>query len=182
MAKASRKGSGNKGPEPVKEDAHGTGPRREKALEAALQQIEKSYGKGSIMKLGDGEIARILNMKKLSTPRGLRWTQDRVQAFRAHHRIRKAKQRAAAEDVLTGQQAREYLGIGYNGLVALIRRGVLHTNQVTDFAPWRIPRAELDSEQAQDLVRALKANGRLPPDRGSPDFQASLFPEKSSIL
>ena len=67
---------------------------------------------------------------------------DRVKSFRAHHRIRTAK-RAVPEDVLTGQQAREYLGIGYNGLLALIRRGVVHTHQVTDFAPWHIPRAEL---------------------------------------
>ena len=31
---------------------------RVKALEAAVGQIEKQFGKGSIMKLGDGEIAR----------------------------------------------------------------------------------------------------------------------------
>ena len=59
MAKASRKGPGSKGPEPVNENAHGTGQRREKALEAALQQIEKSYGKGSIMKFGDGQVAPV---------------------------------------------------------------------------------------------------------------------------
>ena len=53
-----------------------------------------------------------------------------------HPRIRKAKH-AAPEDVLTGQQAREYLSIGYNGLLARIRRGVVHTHQVTDFAPHR---------------------------------------------
>lgn len=131
--------------------------------------------------LDDGEIARILNMKKFTTPRGLRWTMDRVRNFRAHHGIRKAKQ-IPPEDVLTGQQAREYLGIGYHGLVALIRRGVLHTNQVTDFAPWRIPRAELDSEEVQDLVSALKKNGRLPAQQGSPDSQVSLFPKKSTTL
>jgi len=109
---------------------------------------------------------------------------DRVQSFRAHHRIRKAKQ-AAPEDVLTGQQAREYLGIGYNGLLALIRRGVVHTHQVTDFAPWRIPRAELDSEEVQELVRVLKKTGRCPAGRGSPESQNSqnsLFPSKPGIL
>jgi hypothetical protein len=70
--------------------------------------------------LGDGEIARILNMKKLLTPRGLPWTMDRVQRFRIHHGIRKPKP-APREDVLTGQQARQYLGIGYNGLLNSIR-------------------------------------------------------------
>jgi hypothetical protein len=116
-------------------------------------------------------------MKKLPTPRGLPWTMDRVERFRAHHGIRKPKQ-TTGEDALTGQQARQYLGIGYNGLLALIRRGVVHTHQVTDFAPWRIPRAELDSEEVQKLVRILKQNGRCLAGGGSPDAQDSLFSEK----
>jgi hypothetical protein len=123
-------------------------------------------------------------MKKLFTPRDLPWTMDRVKSFRANHSIRTAR-RAAPEDVLTGQQAREYLGIGYNGLLALIRRDVVHTHQVTDFAPWRIPRAELDSEEVRKLVRALKKTGRCPAGRGSPETQnsqTSLFPSKSRIL
>lgn len=131
--------------------------------------------------LGDGEIARILNMKRLLTPRGLRWTMDRVENFRVHNGIRKGKP-VEGEDALTGQQAREYLGIGYHGLLALIRRGVVHTNQVTDFAPWRIPRGELDSEDVQELVRDLNTKGRLPAAQGSPDSQRSLFPEESSNL
>ena len=127
--------------------------------------------------LDDGEIARILNMKKLPTPRGLPWTKDRVERFRAHHGIRKPSH-TAGEGVLTGQQARQYLGIGYNGLLALIRCGVIHTHQVTDFAPWRIPRTELDSEDVQKLVRILKKTGRCPAGRGSPVPQDSLFSEK----
>jgi hypothetical protein len=68
--------------------------------------------------LDDGEIARILNMKKLPTPRGLRWTNDRVKAFRAHHRIHQGTQ-ASDSDILTGLQARQHLGVGYTGLMAL---------------------------------------------------------------
>jgi hypothetical protein len=127
--------------------------------------------------LDDGEIARILNMKKLFTPRELAWTKDRVHAFRSHHRIRQGTL-APGPDVVTGQQARDYLGIGYHGLTALIRRGAIHTNQVTDFAPWRISRAELDSERVQYLVRVLKKTGRLPPEGGCPQRQQSLFSEK----
>jgi hypothetical protein len=91
----------------------------------------------------------------------------------------------SAEDVLTGQQARQYLSIGYNGLLALIRRGLVHTHQVTDFAPWRILRAELDSEEVRKLVRVLKKTGRCPAGRGSPETrnsQTSLFPSKPGIL
>jgi DNA invertase Pin-like site-specific DNA recombinase len=129
--------------------------------------------------LDDGEIARILNMKKLSTPRDLRWTKDRVQSFRSQHRI---KQCTPIDNpaALTGQQARGYLGIGYNGLLALIRRGAIHTNQVTDFAPWRLSRAELDSPQVRALVATLKSAGRLPPQEGSPHGQEDLFAVKST--
>ncbi len=126
--------------------------------------------------LDDGEIARILNMKKLATPRDLPWNKDRVRAFRSHHRIRQGSL-GPDPDTLTGQQARDYLGIGYHGLTALIRCGAVHANQITDFAPWRISRAELDSEQVQALVRALKRTRRLPAG-GSPRHQQALFSEK----
>jgi hypothetical protein len=127
--------------------------------------------------LDDAEIARILNMKKLRTPRDLPWNKDRVVAFRSHHHICQGKL-ARDPDVLTGEQARDYLGVGYHGLTALVRRGAIHTNQATDFAPWRISRAQLDSERVQRLVRALKKTGRLPLERGSPQDQRSLFEEK----
>jgi hypothetical protein len=120
-------------------------------------------------------------MKKLSTPRGLRWTKDRVQSFRTRNRI-KPSNKTDDSDVMTGQQARDYLGIGYNGLMALVRRDVIHTNQVTDFAPWRIARAELDSEPVRTLVEILKATGRLPPRGGSPQNQRQLFVDKSTNL
>jgi hypothetical protein len=115
--------------------------------------------------------------KKLRTPRALHWKKDRVAAFRSHHRIRQVNP-TRDPDVLTGEQTREYLGVGYHGLTALIRRGAIHTNQVTDFAPWRISRAELDSERVRRLVNALKRTGRLPSEGGSPQGQRSLFAEK----
>lgn len=129
--------------------------------------------------LDDGEIARILNMKKLLTPRDLTWTKDRVRAFRSHHRICQGKH-SPNPDLLTGQQARNYLGIGYHGLTALVRLGAIHTNQVTDFAPWRISRTELDSESVQALVKVLKRTGRLPTEGGSPQNQLQLFIAKST--
>ena len=123
--------------------------------------------------LDDPEIARILNMKKIRTPRDLRWTKDRVQFFRSRNGIRHCN-KADDTHVLTGQQTRDYLGIGYHGLTALVRRGAINTNQVTDFAPWRIARAELDSEPVQALVEVLKTTGRLPPQRGPRKISASF--------
>jgi len=56
MARASRSstGGGAKGKEELSPDR-----RREKALESALQQIEKSYGKGSIMRLTEEQVVPI---------------------------------------------------------------------------------------------------------------------------
>ncbi len=54
------KGSGNAGKSSKGQAASaGAGDRRSKALEAALKQIEKSYGVGSIMRLSEDQIARV---------------------------------------------------------------------------------------------------------------------------
>ena len=124
--------------------------------------------------LGDAEIARVLNMKKIRTPRDLPWTQDRVGNFRRHHKIRLGEPRQDP-DVLTGQQAAEYLDISRNGLRGLIRLGAIDKNQVTDFAPWRISKTQLDSDHVQSLVRFLKREGRLPRYPTSPEDQQNLF-------
>jgi len=49
------------------------------------------------------------------------------------------------------------------------------------FAPYRISRAELDSEPVQSLARALESTGRLPP-RGVPTTSAAAFSTKSTKL
>ncbi|MBI2893918.1 MAG: hypothetical protein HYY06_10230 [Deltaproteobacteria bacterium] len=59
---------------------------------------------------------------------------------------------------------------------------MIKTNQVTDFAPFRIPRSELDCEPVRTLVSVLKRTGRLPPEGGSPQRQHSLFPTKPTNL
>jgi DNA invertase Pin-like site-specific DNA recombinase len=125
--------------------------------------------------LGDGEIARILNMKRVETPTGLRWTKDRVRDFRHHHHLRsKAASSWAQEETLGLKGAAQYLGISRRGLLKLVAMGAVSKNQVTDFAPCRIRREELDSEHVQKLVRILKATGRLPKG-GCSKNQLTLF-------
>lgn len=128
----------------------------------------------TLASLTDPEIARILNMKSLTTPRGLRWTRDRVRSFRAQHHIR-YQPPDDQQDYVTGFQAAQILGVSRHGLEALFRIGVLHNEQTIDFAPWRIPRAELDSPQVREAVRAMKANRTLPKNWGCPSNQAELF-------
>ncbi|HUS93364.1 MAG TPA: recombinase RecA [Phycisphaerae bacterium] len=58
MAKA--KGTAKKDDKaPPSGQAAGTGERREKALDAALRQIEKSYGVGSIMRMSEDQVVRV---------------------------------------------------------------------------------------------------------------------------
>ncbi len=74
-------------------------------------------------------------------------------------------------------ESTKYLGVGYNGLLGLVRLGAVSRNQITEFAPWRVSRAELDSDRVQSLVRALKTTGRLPRG-GSPKNQLTLFDDE----
>ena len=129
--------------------------------------------------LADAEVARILNMKKLTTPGGLRWTRDRVRIYRGQRAIRGPKKKRHG-DSMTMNQVMEHLGIGHNGVLGLVRRGAITTNQITDFAPWRVSREELDSDEVQRLVRILKQNGRLPRG-GSPKPQHELFDAEQGL-
>ena len=127
--------------------------------------------------LGDADVARILNMHKLTTARGLPWTRDRVRNLRNAHRIPEAEPPPDKEDYLSLSEVASYLGISRSGVMALERMGAISRNQITHFAPWRVPRIEVDSERVQDLVKVLKETGRLPKG-GCPEGQASLFDQK----
>jgi len=126
--------------------------------------------------LSDADIARIFNMQKRRSPSGLAWTQDRVMAFRRRHKLRSGKRRPDP-DQLTMNQARNYLGVSQNALMGIVRRGAITPNQVTEYAPWRVSRAELDSECVRSLVRVLKDTGRLPKG-GCPENQLTLFDDQ----
>jgi DNA invertase Pin-like site-specific DNA recombinase len=133
--------------------------------------------------VADPEIARILNMKQIPTPRGLRWTQDRVRSFRAQHHIL-YQPPDDKDDFLTGNEAALRLGVSRHGLEALFRIGVLHNDQNIDFAPWRIPRAEVESERVRHVVKVIKANRVLPKNfvlEGCPSNQPELFPTISRV-
>ena len=79
---------------------------------------------------------------------------------------------------MTMSQAMEHLGVSHNGMLALARKGLVSPNQITDFAPWRVSKEELDSERVQAAVRLLKDTGRLPKG-GSPENQPTLFDQNT---
>ena len=135
----------------------------------SLEQLVKELAS----ELADPEIARVLNTKKMLTLRGLRWTRDRVRDFR-HQRHIRGPGKKQRDDSMTMNQVQEHLGIGHNAVLALVRRGAITPNQITDFAPWRVSPADVDSEEVRRLVRVLKERGRLPRG-GSPKDQLGLF-------
>ena len=120
------------------------------------------------------ELARVLNMKKILSPGGLRWTMDRVKNFRREFRIHSGV-RGSEHQLLTQNEAASYLGVSRNALKTMVKIGALTTNQVTDFAPWKITRIQLDSERVRHLVKALQNSGRLP-QGGCPNGPALPFP------
>ena len=126
--------------------------------------------------LTDAEIARILNMRQIAMPRGLSWTQNRVTTFRNRNRIRTVKH-TPNPDRLTMKEATAYLDISRNSLLGLVKMGAVAKNQITEFAPWRVSRSQLDSEYVRGLVKTLKKTGRLPRG-GCPTDQPMLFDEK----
>jgi len=131
----------------------------------------------ALASIKDAEIARILNMKQLQTPRGLRWTQDRVRNFRTQHHIL-YQPVGDGDNFLTCQQTARILGVSRHGVEALLRIGVLHNEQTIDFAPWRIPRTEVESERVREVVKVMKANRTLPKNftlGGCPSDQQELF-------
>jgi len=71
-------------------------------------------------------------------------------------------------------QVQTHLGVSHDGVLGLVRLGLLATNQIVPFAPWRVRREQLDAEPLQRAVAELKATGRLPKG-GSPDQQPGLF-------
>jgi DNA invertase Pin-like site-specific DNA recombinase len=126
-----------------------------------------------LAELTDAEIARVLNMKQILTPKGLKWTKQRVEGFRRRHRI-ELRRRADPEQFMTAKQVCAELGISHRALDALVRVGALTKEQVTDFAPWRIARAEVESARVKELVRQIKETGRLPTAGECPPNQLTL--------
>ena len=106
--------------------------------------------------LDDPGITRVLNMKQTTTPRGLPWTQERVHQFRKHHHHIRLTPPSNDPNILNSTQAAEHLGISRRALLSLVSREIVDSGQVTDFAPWAVSKAQLDSEAVQNAVLTIK--------------------------
>jgi len=130
--------------------------------------------------LEEAEIARILNMKGVQDARGLKWTESRVRTFRRTHHLRTGPAQDR-DEYLSGDRAMEYLGVSRTALHALIARGAITKDQITDFAPWRFAKAELDSDEVQGLIGYLRQHGRFAKG-GPPNGQGRLFDSNKGLM
>ena len=64
----------------------------------------------------------------------------------------------------------------HSSMQVLSQVGLLHNHQTLDFAPWQIPRAEVDSPTVREAVKVMKANRVLPKNWGCPSDEPQLFP------
>lgn len=126
----------------------------------------------------DEDIARVLRLKKIETPRGLDWTRERVRSFRGSHQI---PSQASENQNVSRAEAARMLGVHPATIARLKELGAISPQQVTDFAPWRIDPEELDSERVQELIATFKRTGRLPTKGGWQKTGAGLFDENKEL-
>jgi hypothetical protein len=148
--------------------------RRRKGSKTDLSLIE--LVKNLATRIDDAEIARVLNMNDLQTPKGYQWNKDRVINFRRAHKIKLSIK--SKKDLFTSQGAKKYLNVSRNALNTLVKAGLITTNQVIEFAPWEVHKEQLDSEAVQQALKNLKQTGFLFPDKNSSKQLSLPFTQK----
>lgn len=127
------------------------------------------------VRYNDAEMARVLNKNGCRTGRGNRWTQGRVASARRKYVITGRPHRLPDPEVLTLRQAARYCGVSPTAIKRLVKGGFLKHHQVARWAPWEIPRTDLDSAPIKQALVQLKTNGRLPLPEDVSSAQQSLF-------
>jgi DNA invertase Pin-like site-specific DNA recombinase len=109
----------------------------------------------------DINIARILNRCGLKTGAEQNWNQARVKWLRQANDISAfSERRAATLDAINLRQAAKQLQISPDAVLRLIKSGVIAAKQIVRYAPWVIPRAELEKNPVCAAVASIKQNGK----------------------
>jgi len=108
----------------------------------------------------DSDIARILNRCRLQTGRGLSWNQSRVKEVRTTNQIPAfSKRQPEKVEAIPLQHAADQLEVSADAVRRLIKSGLIKAKQIVRYAPWLIPRAELEKPAVAAAVTAIKKNG-----------------------
>ena len=157
----------------VKQNATGR-HRRCTSLEAldVIRQMAGTYA--------DEQIAATLNRLRLQTGQGNSWNELRVRSARHYHALPRFDPSRACHELLTLDEAAQYLGVSPTSVRRLIRSKQLPAHQVVRCAPWEIARDALDSDTVREAIRHIKSRGSVPRTRHA-DAQPSMLQRDSEV-
>jgi hypothetical protein len=111
----------------------------------------------------DQHLARILNRLQHKTATGQTWTEAEVVEYRRANKIPVfSKTQYETRGLINLSQAVEILDISPNSVLQLIKCGLIQATQAIKYAPWEIPRHELDKPVVRRAAAALKAGKQIP--------------------
>jgi hypothetical protein len=111
----------------------------------------------------DQHLARILNRLQHKTATGQTWTEAEVVEYRRANKIPVfSKTQYETRGLINLSQAMEILDISPNSVLQLIKCGLIQATQAIKYAPWEIPRHELDKPAVRRAVAALNAGKQIP--------------------
>lgn len=108
----------------------------------------------------DTEIARVLSMLGRKTGKGNRWSKQHVGTIRRKLGIKNVPIKEN-HTILNMSEAARYCGVSNSTLIQLINKKILPADQVVQFAPFEIKKADLDSEPVAGIIKELKKTGKL---------------------
>jgi DNA invertase Pin-like site-specific DNA recombinase len=127
------------------------------------------------LRYGDDEIARVLNKLGRRTGKGNRWNAFRVKSARNRESIRLEREGGKDEEVLSLGKAARYCEISHKSIQKMVAHGLLPMTQIVPWAPWEIRKSDLDSPPIQNIVKRLRATGKLTIGDADSRAQLSLF-------
>ncbi len=112
--------------------------------------------------LADPNIARILNLLKISTATGMSWNANRIKDFRNRHHIRAFNKKEYDKKGLVNlQQAADVLQTHPETIKRLIDAKIIKAKQVVKYSPWIIDKEQLKEPIILRTISALKSGNKF---------------------
>ena len=108
----------------------------------------------------DTQIARVLSILGRKTGKGNCWNKENVGTARRKLGIKNVPFKKD-DTILNMSEAVRYCGVSNSTLMKLINEKILPADQVVQFAPFEIKKADLDSEPVAGIIKELKKTRKL---------------------
>ena len=93
--------------------------------------------------------------------KGLRWTRERVKSARTRAAIAGRAKTIESPELLNMNAAARYSGVSDTTIRKLVDAGLIRNEQTIPWAPWEIPRGDLERDAVKQVLRHLQTTGRL---------------------